>query len=74
MTKDSLKHAFKNSELITPGRKIRKIKKICRKLGGKPKDWKKIKGIDDKGREWHWYEKKGGGKYGVKPQGSHDPF
>lgn len=74
VTKQSLSHAFKNSRLVASRHDIRKVNKLCENFGGKPRDWKKKAGVDDKGREWHWYEKRGGQKYGLKPEGYNDPF
>jgi RHS repeat-associated protein len=73
VTEESLKFAFKNSESIAARNNIRKVEELCERFGGKAKDWVKKKGWDDKGREWHWYEKNGQ-KFGVKPAGRPDPF
>ena len=73
VSKESLKHAFRNSKKIASKRNIDKVDTLCEKFGGKPADWIKKKGWDDKGREWHWYEKNGE-KFGLKPNGAHDPF
>lgn len=53
ISKESLRHLFRNSELIAKGKRIRKVGELCDKFGGKSKDWKKMKGWDKEGREWH---------------------
>jgi hypothetical protein len=73
LTKQGVAQAVKNSETIAQGNKIRKIEELCEKFGGKPKQWKKKKGWDEKGNEWHWYEKDGQ-KYGWKKAGEAEPF
>ncbi|QLQ32442.1 MAG: hypothetical protein HZT40_13575 [Candidatus Thiothrix singaporensis] len=62
-----------SSELIAKGRNIRKVDELVEKFGGKAKDWKKKKGWDEKGQEWHWYENNGR-KVGMKKAGEVDPF
>ncbi len=62
-----------SSQLIAPGNKIRKVKELCEKWGGKPKEWKKKKGWDIDGTEYHWYELRGQ-KFGMKLAGQADPF
>lgn len=73
LTKEMVAQAVKNSEVIASGNKIRKVNELCDKFGGRPKQWKKKKCWDDKGNEWHWYEKDGQ-KYGWKKAGETDPF
>lgn len=63
----------RTAETFAQGNKIRKVKQLCEKWGGRPKDWKKRKGWDSYGDEYHWYELKGK-KYGMKRAGEPDPF
>ena len=53
---------------------IYKIDELVGKFGGTRRGWRKMKGIDDAGREWHWYEHHGVGKVGLKAAGEADPF
>ena len=70
-----MREAARTAQTIAQGRKIRKVKKLCEKWGGRPKDWKKQKGWDPYGNEYHWYSKKGDPrKYGWKNAGDPDPF
>lgn len=62
-----------SAENIAHGNKIRKVKVLCEKWGGKPKEWKKRKGWSYDGKEYHWYERNGQ-KYGMKRAGQPDPF
>lgn len=73
VSEKSLAVAFRNSQVIAARNNIRKVAQLCEKFGGKAKDWVKKKGWDDRGQEWHWYEKNGQ-KFGVKPAGAPDPF
>jgi hypothetical protein len=61
------------SEIIATGSSINKVSTLVSKFGGKAKDWKKKKGWDASGEEWHWYQNKST-KVGFKPAGSYDPF
>jgi len=67
------KKMVSTSELMFKGRDIRKVDTLVEKFGGKTKDWKKMKGWDEHGNEFHWYENKGN-KVGLKPAGAPDPF
>ncbi len=58
---------------IAKGGRIDKVGELCEEWGGKKKDWKKMKGWDRSGNEWHWYENKGR-KYGWKLAGERDSF
>ena len=62
-------------KVIFYGKNIRKWQKLVQKWGGRAKDWRKKKGFDEAGKEWHWYKKRGDGtKYGLKKKGDLDPF
>jgi RHS repeat-associated protein len=61
------------SKIIAEGPRIDKVDKLVERFGGIPGNWKKKKGTDSNGREWHWYEYKGK-RYGEKPAGDPDPF
>jgi RHS repeat-associated protein len=61
------------AELIAKGRDIDKVDDLVRLFGGKARDWKKMKGVDEVGAEWHWYENRGM-KVGKKRPGEVDPF
>ena len=61
------------AETIAEGDRIDKVDELVEKFGGRRKDWKKKKGWDSSGQEWHWYENKGR-KIGEKRAGEHDPF
>ena len=61
------------AETIAEGPQIRKVDELVEKFGGKRKHWKKKKGWDEHGDEWHWYENKGM-KVGKKRPGEPDPF
>jgi len=64
-----------NINKIAQGANIRKLEQLIEKWGGRGKDWKKMKGWDKNGQEWHWYQKRGDGtKYGIKQKGDLDPF
>ena len=69
----SMKSLNSNAEVMARGRDIRKVDDLCEKFGGRPKDWKKKKGWDEQGQEWHWYERDGQ-KFGWKHAGEADPF
>ena len=56
------------------GADINKISEIIRRKGGKIEDWSKVKGIDEFGQEWHWYQRKGVDRiYAKKRLGEMDP-
>ena len=66
---------LKDITRIATGKNIKKLKNLIDKWGGKGRDWRKMKGTDAQGREWHWYQKRGDGtRYGIKPPGKPDPF
>ena len=67
------KKLLSTSELIAKGRNIKKVDRLVEKFGGKAKDWKKMKGWDAHGNEFHWYENNGN-RVGIKPAGEPDPF
>ena len=69
----SMKTLNSTSELIAKGKDIRKVDALCKRFGGKARDWKKKKGWDENGQEWHWYENNGQ-KFGWKHAGDYDPF
>lgn len=62
------------AELIAKGVNIDKHQVLVDKFGGTNQGWKKMKTMDDRGREVHWYEHSGVGKVGVKFKGQNDPF
>ena len=68
-----MREAGRTAQTFAQGNKIRKIKQLCEKWGGKPSEWKKRKGWDPYGNEYHWYER-AGKKYGWKKAGESDPF
>ncbi len=68
------KSMLSNSQLIAKGSEIRKINELVAKFGGTRKGWKKKKGWDSCGNEWHWYEHHGIGRKGEKLAGAPDPF
>ncbi|WP_163832155.1 hypothetical protein [Spartinivicinus ruber] len=41
VSRQSLTTAFKNSRKIADDNNLRKVRELCDKFGGKPKDWKK---------------------------------
>lgn len=66
---------LKDIARIATGKNIRKVPELIKRWGGKVKDWRKMKGRDAQGKEWHWYQKRGDGtKHGLKPKGKPDPF
>jgi uncharacterized protein RhaS with RHS repeats len=66
---------LKDIQRIATSKNIDKLLKLAEKWGGRLKDWRKMKGKDERGQEWHWYQKRGDGtRHGMKPKGSHDPF
>ncbi|MCU7863842.1 MAG: hypothetical protein KZQ92_07675, partial [Candidatus Thiodiazotropha sp. (ex Lucinoma borealis)] len=70
-----MREAARTAITIARGKQINKVKQLCNKWGGKSGDWKKKKGWDQYGDEYHWYSKKGSGeKYGWKRAGEPDPF
>ena len=68
-----MREVGRTAQTFAQGRKIRKVDQLCEKWGGKPKEWKKRKGWDPYGNEYHWYER-AGKKYGWKRAGEPDPF
>ncbi|GEM_PF-6893492 len=67
------KKMLSNSKTMYEGRKIRKVDELVSKFGGKAENWKKRKGWDEFGNEWHWYENNGN-RVGIKRAGEPDPF
>ena len=66
--------ALISQETFARGYNIYKVKKIVKRKGGNPSDWKKRKGEDEYGQEWHWYERKGIDRiYAKKRKGDMDP-
>jgi hypothetical protein len=66
---------LKDIARIATGKNIRKLQELIKRWGGRGKDWRKMKGKDAQGREWHWYQKRGDGtKHGLKQKGKPDPF
>ena len=55
------------SEVIAQGYNIREVDELVRIYGGNPKGWKKMKGWDENGQEWHWYYHPDVGRVKVKP-------
>lgn len=67
------KKLLSTSELMFKGRRIKKVDRLVGLFGGKKRDWKKMKGWDDIGDEYHWYENRGK-RVGLKRKGDTDPF
>lgn len=67
------KYIKENSERIATGTEIDKVNVLVRLFGGKPNQWRKKKGRDEAGNEYHWYEKNGQ-VFGAKHAGDLDPF
>jgi len=59
---------------MAEGNGIRKVDTLIELWGGRRKGWKKKKGWDAGGREWHWYEHQGIGRKGLKRAGEPDAF
>ncbi|WP_019671776.1 hypothetical protein [Psychrobacter lutiphocae] len=59
---------------IAEGGRIDKVHILVEKFGGEAKNWKKMKGWDNNGREYHWYQLKNAPSVGWKRAGEHDPF
>jgi RHS repeat-associated protein len=47
---------------IATGRDIDEVDRLVKDYGGTAKGWRKMKGWDAQGREWHWYEHTGIGR------------
>ena len=62
------KKMLSESEVIAQGSNIREVKGLVQKYGGDIKGWKKMKGWDEYGQEWHWYYHPNVGKVKVKPK------
>jgi hypothetical protein len=56
------------SDVIAQGYNIRDVQRLVHTYGGNPKGWKKMKGWDENGQEWHWYYHSDVGKVEVKPK------
>jgi len=56
------------SEIIAQGYNIREVDDLVRIYGGNPNGWKKMKGWDEYGQEWHWYYHPDVGRVKVKPK------
>jgi len=56
------------SEVIAQGYNIRDVARLAQTYGGNPKGWKKMKGWDENGQEWHWYYHPDIGRVEVKPK------
>lgn len=71
-----IKQASQNATEIAKGGNIDKVDELVAKFGGDRNSWKKMKGTDKQGREWHWYVRGDGSKIGWKIKGvhPHDPF
>jgi hypothetical protein len=60
------KKMLSESEVIAQGYNIREVDELVRIYGGNPKGWKKMKGWDEYGQEWHWYYHPDVGRVKVK--------
>lgn len=56
------------TKVIAQGRNIREVENLVREFGGDIKGWKKMKGWDEYGQEWHWYYHPNVGRVKIKPK------
>lgn len=59
---------------IAKGYNIDKVDVLVKKFGGQARDWKKMKGWGNDGKEYHYYKLENGPTVGWKKAGEHDPF
>jgi RHS repeat-associated protein len=55
LSPDWNKTMLSEAEIIAQGRNIREVQNLVKQFGGDVKGWKKMKGWDANGQEWHWY-------------------
>jgi len=68
------RHIASEVRVIARGKGIKKIKELLRRFGGTKDGWRKMKGVDEFGQDWHWYQHHGKGRVGMKRAGEKDPF
>jgi hypothetical protein len=59
---------FSQAQVIAKGRRIGDVNRLIREYGGTRQGWRKMKGWDETGQEWHWYEHTGIGRVEFKPK------